>query len=376
MDFRDHLHIVFCSDHYNPLGVVRSLGEEGIKPIAILVSNEKPHLVNNSKYLGRLHLVETIDQGFQILITNYGDEEKKPFIYTCSDDIESYVDHHYDGLISHFYFFNSGEQGRVSKIMEKNVMCMMAAQCGLETPKTEEVVVGTLPKTMTKSIISTIENWKENVHICYNEQELKEAYKSIRGNKINVQEFIKKKNELCIDGLSINGGDEIYMPIQSSYIRFTPQGYGNYILFEKFKEDNLFDKIHALFKLTNFSGIFSIEFLKDENDKYYFLEINFRNSTWSYAHTKMGVNLPVIYAKSVLSGHLDVSCVKHVKVPFTAMSEFSDFGENVKTGIISIFHWLNDVRRCGCLFTYNKEDNKPFWSLLCFLIKKKKKKKG
>ena len=65
------------------------------------------------------------------------------------------------------------------------------------------------------------------------------------------------------------------MPIQSSYLRFTPKGYGNYILFEKFKEEGLYNKIQSLFKLTKFSGIFSIEFLRDENDHFYFLEINF-----------------------------------------------------------------------------------------------------
>ena len=65
------------------------------------------------------------------------------------------------------------------------------------------------------------------------------------------------------------------MPIRSSYLRFTPKGYGNYILFEKFKEEGLYNKIQSLFKLTKFSGIFSIEFLRDENDHFYFLEILF-----------------------------------------------------------------------------------------------------
>ena len=35
---REHKFIVFCQDHYNPLGIVRSLGEEGIRTIVILES--------------------------------------------------------------------------------------------------------------------------------------------------------------------------------------------------------------------------------------------------------------------------------------------------------------------------------------------------
>ena len=125
--------------------------------------------------------------------------------------------------------------------------------------------------------------------------------------------------------------------------------------------------LYLLYAVT----IFSIEFLRDKDDRFYFLEINFRNSTWSYAHTKMGVNLPVIYAKSVLSGHLDITDVIIKNVPFTAMSEFSDFGESVKSGKVSLWQWFKDVRSCGTLFTYNKDDKKPFWCLIRDIIKRK-----
>ena len=34
---KEHEFIVFALDHYNPLGVVRSLGEAGVNPILIAV---------------------------------------------------------------------------------------------------------------------------------------------------------------------------------------------------------------------------------------------------------------------------------------------------------------------------------------------------
>ena len=46
-----HKHICLVEDHYNPLGIVRSLGEEGIKPIVLLCAKH-PYLVNHSKYIG------------------------------------------------------------------------------------------------------------------------------------------------------------------------------------------------------------------------------------------------------------------------------------------------------------------------------------
>ena len=247
-DYKKHLHILFGHDHYNPLGVVRSLGEDGISPVVILISRGKPHLVNKSKYLGKLHWVRSIEEGYQVLLSNYGNETLKPFVYTCSDDSESFLDLHYDELIEHFYFFNAGEQGRITNIMEKEEMIKMAVESGIDIPKTEVVRVGDLPKTLrypilTKAVISTIANWKSNVHICQNEAELLEAYKTIKGDNIILQEYITKKNELCLDGVSVNGGEEVYLPIQSEYIRFTPSAYGNYIYFRTLDLNTDFDSI-------------------------------------------------------------------------------------------------------------------------------------
>lgn len=365
--------IVFCSDHYNPLGVVRSLGEEGISPVVILVTGgSSPFLITRSKYPRHIHIVKTIEEGYSILLHKYALEGG--FVYTCSDSIESYMDLHYDELKDHFFFFNGGSQGYVTKMMEKNEMCRLAMECGLNVPKTEELKVGELPKhlrypVMTKSVISTVNNWKGNVFICKNEKELLDAYKHIKAKTINVQEFIEKENELCIDGISLNGGEELYMPLQSSYIRFTSKSYGNYILFEQFKEHDLYDKLQNLFKKVRFSGIFSVEFLRDHQDRLYFLEINFRNSTWSYAHTVGGINLPVIWAKSVLAGHIDDSDSVIKKTPFTGMVEMNDFLVSIPNRQVSLRNWIKDVKNCDCLFYYNKDDMSPFFGEIRFIIK-------
>ena len=39
-NLRNHKFIVLCEDHYNPLGIVRSLGEEGIKPFVVLCGQD------------------------------------------------------------------------------------------------------------------------------------------------------------------------------------------------------------------------------------------------------------------------------------------------------------------------------------------------
>ena len=49
--YRNHLIIVFAIDHYNPLGVIRSLGENGIRPIYIAIRH-RVELVNVIKENG------------------------------------------------------------------------------------------------------------------------------------------------------------------------------------------------------------------------------------------------------------------------------------------------------------------------------------
>lgn len=107
-----------------------------------------------------------------------------------------------------------------------------------------------------------------------------------------------------------------------------------------------------------------------KDDNFYFLEINFRNSTWSYAHTVEGINLPIIWAKSMLAGRLETEDVVVRKDRFTAMQEFTDFKDSVIGRQCSLWQWIKDVRCCDSLFYYNRNDKKPFWNFLISKILK------
>lgn len=364
-----HKHIVFSTDHYNVLGLVRSLGEAGIRPIAIMVESHKVVMVSHCKYVDNVHIVKTKEEGLELLLKEYGSEPNKSFLYTCADDIESLVDLNYDKLVEHFYFFDGGCQGAITDVMPKKVLCELAESCGIEIPKTQIVDVGELPKSlrypiMTKSTISTIPNWKGNVHICHNDEELKSAYEEIHEESIMLQEFIEKDNEFCLDGLSVNGGEEVYLPLQCKYLKMTDMSYGTYMLFEKYAEPDLMPKIKELIKKTHFTGIFSMEFLIDKQGNFFFLEINFRHSTWGYAYTYAGFNLPVIYAQSVLAGHLVLDSVKEISRPFTAMVEFTHFKDFVIGRRESLFEYIKEIHNTDCFYYWNKKDQKPFWRIL------------
>lgn len=358
-----HKHICLVGDHYNPLAIIRSLGEEGIKPIVLLCA-ERPYLVHHSKYIGELHVFKTIEDGLKYLIAKYSNEPLKSFVYNGSDDITLLLDHHYNELKDHFYFTNG--QGGIEKYLQKYDITQLAKSCGLGIPKEELLEVGVMPTSLKYPVFTKAATsagggaWKDQAFICETEEELKEAYKKIKAPKILVQEFIRKKNELCIDGISINAGEQVFMPYGCGYYRFIPGSYGNYMKFTPFLDKELTEKITNVIRGAKYTGIFCIEFMVGPNDELYFLEVNFRHSGWGYAFTVGGFNLPFRWAVSTLDNKLYLDGFKYLE-SFDAINDFSDFKDNLKLRDVSIFKWFRQYKQCECKYYYNSKDKKPFY---------------
>jgi D-aspartate ligase len=377
-ELRKHKFIVFGFDHYNTLGVVRSLGEKGISPIVVLhLTHLKEHcLVPNSRYLSKIYIVDDVNEGYRIIMKEYSSEDRKPFLISCDDYVEMCLDSHYEDLKDKFYFFDGGQTGIISRYMDKYEISQLAVKCGCKVPKTEIVKRGQLPKSLkypiiTKAKVSAIGGWKEDVRICYSEKELSEAYKTILSEDLLVEEYIEKKNELCLDGFCVNHGEDVCIPFQTTYLRVAPGKYGNYMELTPFTKGKVYNQVCEILNKSSFNGIFSVEFLIDSKDELYFLEVNFRNSTWSYAFTYGGVNMPYEWAKATLKGAISINENMVRKEPFTAMVEVRDFKDFVLTGNVSFLKWIRDLIKTDCLYYWNKRDIKPVFSRVLHVILRK-----
>lgn len=369
-----HKCIVLCGDHYNPLGIVRSLGERGINAIVILIG-KKPFILPASKYPLIIHYATSNEEGFHILMSKYGNEINKPFVFTGSDDTTAILDIHYNEIIDKFYFYNAGVSGRINFLMTKEEQYAIAERSGFNVAKSEVVKVGNLPTkvhypVMTKSVNSLELNWKNNVHVCNNDKELLDAYKNIKGNEVILQEYIHKKTEMTFEGISVNHGKEVLLPMKTIYYRCPYNEYGLYYHFEKFDDEKLRKKIYRFIEEEGFDGIFEMEFLVTEDNKLYFLELNMRNSTWSYSSTCAGYNLPYTWAKSTLSGKLRKDLIDIKKLPHSSIVETQEFFGNVLKGKLSLLEFIKDLKNCDSYIFWNKADNGPFWALIRHKIKR------
>lgn len=374
---KNHKFIVFCEEHYNPLGAIRSLGENGFKPIVVVLKSAY-RCASYSKFIDQCYFIDTIEQGYNLIIDKWGDckDSYKTIIITCDDRITEFLDAHYDDLKESFIFYNAGESGRISYFMDKYNILQIAQECGLKTPEAWAVDKGEIPEDITypiitKSISPNIGGWKNDVFICNNEEELKEAYQKILSPKVLLQRYIDKKNELCLDGFTVAHGNELFISIASDYNYLLPNTYSQYMRVFNFNDGELFEKIKLLFSKIGFEGIFSLEFLIDKQGNKYFSEINFRNSGWSYASTCAGMPLPVFWAESMLSGGIKTDYLKQIPEKFNAMVELDDFRVRVLKRQIGLFKWLKQKRQCKCLFLKGKNDPKPRNAEIKSIIKRK-----
>ena len=111
--FKSHLVIVFALEHYNPLGHIRSLGENGINPIYISIKRRGP-VACLSKYISVCHHVDSVEDGVRLLKEKYGghSKEERPYVIFSDDKSVGYFDLHFDELKDEFIFFNAGSNAR------------------------------------------------------------------------------------------------------------------------------------------------------------------------------------------------------------------------------------------------------------------------
>ena len=365
-EFENRKFIIFAVDHYNTLGVARSLGEAGIHPFFI-AQRGKAELAAKSKYVEKVHYVDSIADGYALLLEEYGHEEKRPFVYTIDDHSMGFLDERYEEWKEKFISFNANKNNGINQYIDKWEILEKAQQCGLHISETRVVNRGEIPPELkypiiTKSISPNVGGWKSDVHICKSEQELKNAFERIQSPKVLLQRYIEKKNELEYYGFSIRHGEEVFLSIGANYLYLIPGFYSPYMNIFVPPYPEIQEKIADIIKQIGFEGIFSCEFVVDESDNLYFLEINFRNATWSYSSTHAGMNLPYLWAKSTLEGKIDPGIKKEFST-FRAMVEPIDYGKRVDTGKVALAEWLRDFKEAECTYYYNRDDIEPFMSL-------------
>ncbi len=362
--------VLVSKEHYNPLGIVRTLGEAGIAPVVVCVKGDLK-FVGQSKYVKQKYYVDSPEEGLELVISKFAKKGEKSFILTGDDVTVNLLDNNYDRLKPYFYFYNAGKQGRISKFMDKDVLFEIAAKHGLNIAKTWKVKVGEIPKDieypiMTKAINSSGIEWKDIVFICHNDEELKTAYSKMKSEYILLQKYINKVNEVSFDGFSADHGKDLIILTEVYQEYCIPDKYSPYWDVRNNTSLDITEKIRKIIAEIALEGIFEFEFMIDKEGKFWFLEINFRNTALGYATTTAGMPQAVLWCKAMETGHVDHSCYRKIEPGHKAMAECFDFDVRVRGGVISIWEWIKQYRATQCKLYKGHDDIFPFIKFLWY----------
>ena len=226
---------------------------------------------------------------------------------------------------------------------------------------------------MTKAINSTGEEWKDIVYICHDEKELIEAYKNMKSEKILVQRYIKKVDEISFDAISVNRGHDVFVIMEANQVYNIPDKYSPYWTIKNSKNTEIQQKIANVINEIGLEGIFEFEFMIDEDGFFWFLEINFRNTALGFATTVAGMPQVVYWCESMEKGFIDKS--KYYKIipsGLTAMAECFDYDARVKTGMLSKKEWKKQFMSAECKMYKGRNDNIPFYIFMWYKLIKMK----
>ena len=358
--------IVFAIEHYNPLGVIRTLGKRGIRPDYI-AEKGRVRLSSKSKYLNKVYEVENVEEGYEVLLKEYGDvykSGKKPIIICSDDKTIGHLDQHYDELKDKFTFFNAGQQGRIIDYMDKFRILELAKKHGLNILDSRVVKRGDIPGDLkypiiTKSISPNSGGWKSDVFICENSYELNEAFKKIKSEEVLLQQFVEKKNEYAVEGCSVNHGKNTLLSIYSTYNYLIKGYYSPYRTSGSFQNPEIEKGLRGMIEEIGFEGIFDAEFLIGPDDQYYFLEVNFRNTTWSYASDVLGMPLAYLWVKALVGEVNLEKAFKPNQDPILCMVEPIDYNLRCKQRGYSKIKWLGELLKSKCKDYWNWRDLRP-----------------
>lgn len=337
----------------NTLGLIRSLGEIKIKPVLILIGNDRLFIAK-SRYVDKVYKIPDLSSAFALL-KNLSTELNGAYLFCSNDAVAKFIDTN-EEILSHWYI-TPMRGNKIGNLFEKEIQCELANKCGVTVPysfkhKTSDKLpaINRFP-VLIKPNDSNLGS-KSDIHICHNLNELTEILtNSTECLEFIIQDFIDKEFEINLIGIATQ--KDVYIPGGIKKLRHypTPQSacsFGVYLPIGELPVN--LTPLTAFVKKTGYSGPFSIELLHKDGENF-FMEMNFRHDGLAYVATAAGANLFNCY----VNGHKG----QNYRIRKTFMMDLSTDYCHVKDGQLSKKKWFKDFMRTKCQLNFNFKDPIP-----------------
>lgn len=362
--------VVVGSDHQNTLGVIRSLGEGGIRVKAVILSDHKCCPTALSKYIDEVFVI-SFQEMVDVLVRIGTESTGKVPLIPCGDDVAVPVAQAYDVLSQWYILHKTSDGSDMLHLMKKTAMLETARKLGLHVPEwvtlLEQDYVHIEQRCAHLKFPCIVKPvglkpggvFEFHIVHCMNELLSIEEYICNNCKSVIVQQYIQKTAEFGVNACRLyHSGETIFCGVIEKE-RFSQASLGSTTVGTICTDPhNLCEQARKFVEGIDYRGIFDMEFITDGKE-YYFVEMNFRNGGYGYACTKAGCNFPAIWVCEALKTNWDRFLSNPVKTTFF-INESADL-QNVRAGQCSIFRWFFDVMRAKAHMYINRKDMRPFW---------------
>lgn len=302
------------------LSIIRALGVHAYDITVLIVARGKDNVRIDcrSKYVNRVLICPSFDGQtlVKMLLEKCVNEGSKTILIPTSDVTVSMIDRHQDELKDYFLFPHIIDgHGTMTLWMDKSVQKDLATRMGLNVAESWRVDVRNLSFSLPQDIIypcfvkpqQTIYGGK-SFKRCDDEAELRLFIQDIgrkRGNiHLLIERYLTIDKEYAVVGFS--DGDDVYIPAVIFLEQVSKSHFGVARLGKVMPIGNLrefMEQLKCYVKAVGFVGLFDIDFFECQG-KYYFCELNLRYGASGNALLKMGLNLPIMLAEKLSTGHL------------------------------------------------------------------------
>ena len=295
MDFRKDIGAVVFRGTLGGLGIIRSLGRQGIPVIGVDSSRWAYGLL--SRYCSQRVMLpakalteESLDEAAALdaLIQLGRTLPSKYVLYPTSDQIVLFVSRHRDEL-QRYYYFNFPEHQLLEDLISKRGMYQIALQHSLPTPKTcfpenERDVIGFSETVMYPCLLksefshSPLKRVKKRMVKVASAKELIDNYRSMAtiDRRIMIQEYIPGEDyQMYLYDAYLNAQSEPQLVFTGRKLRQAPINYGSGCLCECETFPEFERLVTAFCKAIGYRGLVDIGLKLDVRDrKFKVLDIN------------------------------------------------------------------------------------------------------
>lgn len=369
--------VVIGGLHHNTLGVIRSLGEckdavINMKAIIITEDSGRTNIISSSRYIKTKDIIYvTVGDDIVSYLKKIAEDDIFRVIICCSDEAAEVVISHRDDLKKHYATPSSKIQ--ISSLMNKEVQTSIARRCGMHIPfgsifqKSDVSEWNTFP-CIIKPVSSIKGGGKKDIRVCHNREDFDQSLQTVESDTVQIQLLIDKDMEYQLIGCSLDAGAEILIPGYTRIIRQPPNTNTGYLVYSPISHLQYdYDAVTKFVREIGYSGLFSIEFIRGEDNVDYFLEINMRNDGNAYCVKTAGINLPYIWCYYQMHHRIpNVPIEFHDPIWF--IPDFADMRLGIhEKGLIK---WIYQFIKADSHAIYNKRDLKPFVVKTFQLIRK------